>query len=104
MSWRTCKQVRTHVWDVVAGLQVEFLAATASLCAGLPQLAACDGDSLSAVGHSELLPETSLTCAGRVQIKTPWFDVYKQELFRMLMFGDHETFDYPVACEQCFGT
>ena len=97
-----------EVTDVVADLQAAFLAATAHIAAGLPQLPSRLQPAIEAScvlwAIPGLLPETPLTCAGRVQIKTPWFDVYKQELFRMLMFGDHETFDYPVACEPCFGT
>lgn len=29
---------------------------------------------------------------------TPWFDTYKAEFFRTLLFNDHETFDHPLAC------
>ena len=30
---------------------------------------------------------------------TPWYAAYRDELLRMLSFGEHETFDHPVACE-----
>lgn len=30
---------------------------------------------------------------------TTWFDTYKAEFFRTLLFNDHETFDHPIACE-----
>lgn len=37
--------------------------------------------------------------AGQLELQTPWFEAYKQEFLRTLSFSDHETFDYPVACE-----
>ncbi len=36
--------------------------------------------------------------AGEVAASTPWFDEYRAEFFRMLLFNDHETFDHPLAC------
>ncbi len=30
---------------------------------------------------------------------TPWFDEYQEEFLRLMSFGEHETFDHPVACE-----
>jgi hypothetical protein len=36
--------------------------------------------------------------AGEVAANTPWFETYKAEFFRTLLFNDHETFDHPLAC------
>ena len=30
---------------------------------------------------------------------TPWYSEYREEYFRMMRFGAHETQDQPVACE-----
>ena len=38
-------------------------------------------------------------CIGEVAANTPWFETYKAEFLRMLLFNDHETFDQPLACE-----
>lgn len=35
--------------------------------------------------------------AGELTKSTPWFDTYKKEFMRMLLFNDHETFDHPLA-------
>lgn len=39
--------------------------------------------------------------AGEVTASTPWFETYKAEFLRTLLFNDHETFDHPLACG-CF--
>ena len=36
--------------------------------------------------------------AGEVKACTPWFETYKAEFLRTLLFNDHETFDHPLAC------
>ena len=36
--------------------------------------------------------------AGEVKASTPWFETYKTEFLRTLLFNDHETFDHPLAC------
>ena len=36
--------------------------------------------------------------AGEVTASTPWFETYKAEFVRTLLFNDHETFDHPLAC------
>jgi hypothetical protein len=33
-----------------------------------------------------------------VKASTPWFETYKTEFLRTLLFNDHETFDHPLAC------
>ena len=37
--------------------------------------------------------------AGQLNLQAPWFEAYKREFLRTMAFADHETFDYPVACE-----
>ena len=33
-----------------------------------------------------------------MKASTPWFETYKAEFLRTLLFNDHETFDHPLAC------
>ena len=33
-----------------------------------------------------------------MRASTPWFETYKAEFLRTLLFNDHETFDHPLAC------
>jgi len=44
-----------------------------------------------------------LSTAG-TQDATPWYTAYRDEYFRMLRFGRHETQDNPVACELSIAT
>lgn len=57
---------------------------------------------LTAITASRPMPAKGLTwshkCTGQLETRMPWFETYKQELFRTLGFADHETYDYPVAC------
>lgn len=42
-----------------------------------------------------LLPRSQI--ADALMHSTPWFDTYRDEFFRMLMFSEHETTDHPIA-------
>lgn len=46
-----------------------------------------------------ILSVINLHTAGDFLESTPWFETYKAEFFRTLLFNDHETFDHPLACE-----
>ena len=41
----------------------------------------------------------TLAAAARADL-TPWYRTYRREYLRMLQFGEHETLDHPVACEE----
>jgi len=43
-------------------------------------------------------PQNGSLLVGELPEQTPWFNDFKQEFMRMLMFSDLDTLDQPVAC------
>lgn len=63
---------------------------------GVPLALRLPHAQLRVIHPTHPLPPRSLI-ADALMHSTPWFDTYRDEFFRMLMFSEHETTDHPIA-------
>ena len=98
--------LRLHSWTLrfyscSTMFQPEQAAAEAHLAevvtAAAAAAAAAVGDEATPDPEAAPTLQTLVAQAGSGVEATPWFRAYRSELFRMLAFGEHETFDHPVA-------
>lgn len=94
--------LRLHSWTLrffscSTMFQPGQAAAEAHLAEVITAAAAAAGDEAAPDLKAAPTLQSLVAQAGSGVEATPWFRAYRSELFRMLAFGEHETFDHPVA-------